>query len=183
MVRIGTLQLENPFLQAALSGYTDYPMRILAKRFGCALTLTGVMLDRISLHPKAIKQSKFHCRPDEHPVAAQIFGDDPQVIAQSAVAFRNLGYDMIDLNFACPVPKVLRRERGGWMMRKPYIIREAFQRTRDAVNCPVTMKLRRAYDDTDAGKEDFWTIIDNASTDGVDAIGSRNTRARPTGRW
>jgi tRNA-dihydrouridine synthase B len=171
MVRIGTLQLENPFLQAALSGYTDYPMRILAKRFGCALTLTGVMLDRISLHPKAIKQSKFHCRPDEHPVAAQIFGDDPQVIAQSAVAFRNLGYDMIDLNFACPVPKVLRRERGGWMMRKPYIIREAFQRTRDAVNCPVTMKLRRAYDDTDAGKEDFWTIIDNASTDGVDAIG------------
>jgi nifR3 family TIM-barrel protein len=171
MLNIGTLQLENPFLQAALSGYTDYPMRILAKRFGCALTLTGVMLDRISLHPKAIKQSKFHCRDNEHPVAAQIFGDDPQVIAQSAVAFRKLGYDMIDLNFACPVPKVLRRERGGWMMRKPYIIREAFQRTRDAVDCPVTMKLRRAYDDTDAGKEDFWTIIDNASTDGVNAIG------------
>ena len=80
MLKIGNIQLDNPFVQAALSGYTDYPMRILAKRFGCALTLTGVMLDRISLHPKAIMQSKFHCRQDEHPVAAQIFGDDPHTV-------------------------------------------------------------------------------------------------------
>jgi tRNA-dihydrouridine synthase B len=172
MLKIGTIELNNPFLQAALSGYTDYPMRILARRFGCPLVLTGVMLDRISLHPKAIKQSKFHCRADEHPIAAQIFGDDPEIIAQSAAAFRKLGYDMIDLNFACPVPKVLRRERGGWLMRKPFIVREAFKRTRDAVDCPVTMKLRIGYDDGDAAKGDFWEIIENASADGVDAIGS-----------
>jgi nifR3 family TIM-barrel protein len=171
MLKIGTIQLENPFLQAALSGYTDWPMRILARRFGCPLTFTGVMLDRISLHPKAIKQSKFQCHDDEHPVAAQIFGDDPEVIAQSAAQFRRLGYDLIDLNFACPVPKVLRRERGGWLMRKPDIVREAFQRTRDAVDCPVMMKLRIGYDDSDAAKEDFWKIIENAATDGVDALG------------
>jgi len=171
MLKIGSIQLENPFLQAALSGYTDYPMRILAKRFGCPLTFTGVMLDRISLHPKAIKQSKFHCRDDEHPIAAQIFGDDPKVIAQSAVAFRQLGYDIIDLNFACPVPKVLRRERGGWLLRKPDLIHEAFQRTRNAVDCPVMMKLRIGYDDSDAAKEDFWQIIENAFADGVDALG------------
>jgi nifR3 family TIM-barrel protein len=171
MLKIGTIELNNPFLQAALSGYSDYPMRILAKRFGCPLVLTGVMLDRISLHPKAIKLSKFHCRQDEHPIAAQIFGDDPETIAKSAVAFRNLGYDMIDLNFACPVPKVLRRERGGWLMRKPFIVREAFRRTRDTVDCPVTMKLRIGYDDGDAAKGDFWEIIENAAADGVDALG------------
>ncbi|MBM4103031.1 MAG: tRNA-dihydrouridine synthase [Planctomycetes bacterium] len=171
MLKIGTIELNNPFLQAALSGYTDYPMRILAKRFGCALVLTGVMLDRISLHPKAIRQSKFHCRADEHPIAAQIFGDNPEVIAQSAVAFRKLSYDMIDLNFACPVPKVLRRERGGWLMRKPGIVREAFRRTRDAVDCPVTIKLRIGYDGSEAAKGDFWEIIENAAADGVDAIG------------
>jgi nifR3 family TIM-barrel protein len=171
MLKIGTIELNNPFLQAALSGYTDYPMRILAKRFGCALVLTGVMLDRISLHPKAIKQSKFHCRADEHPIAAQIFGDDPEIIAQSAAAFRKLDYDIIDLNFACPVPKVLRRERGGWLMRKPGIVREAFRRTRDTVDCPVMMKLRIGYDGSDAAKDDFWKIIENAAADGVDAIG------------
>jgi nifR3 family TIM-barrel protein len=171
MLKIGTIELNNPFLQAAMSGYTDYPMRILARRFGCSLVLTGVMLDRISLHPKAIKQSKFHCRADEHPIAAQIFGDNPEIIAQSAAAFRKLGYDIIDLNFACPVPKVLRRERGGWLMRKPGIVREAFRRTRDAVDCPVMMKLRIGYDGSEAAKGDFWEIIENASADGVDAIG------------
>ena len=171
ILKIGSIQLNNPFLQAALSGYTEYAMRILAKRFGCPLTLTGVMLDRISLHPKAIKQTKFHCFEDEHPVGAQIFGHDPETIAQSAVQFRKMGFDLIDLNFACPVPKVLRRERGGWLMRKPDIIRDAFRRTRDAVDCPVMMKLRSGFDHSDAAKDDFWQIIDNAAADGVDALG------------
>lgn len=171
MLKIGSIQLNNPFLQAALSGYTDYPMRIIARRFGCPLTFTGVMLDRISLHPKAIKQTKFHCLDDEHPVAAQIFGHDPEIIAQSAAQFRRLGYDMIDLNFACPVPKVLRRERGGWLMRKPDIVRQAFLRTRETVDCPVMMKLRIGFDHSEAAREDFWQIVDNAVADGVDALG------------
>lgn len=170
MLTIGTIPIDNPFLQAALSGYSDYPMRHLARRFGCALTLTGVMLDRIALHPKAIKQTKFHCGDDEHPIGAQIFGDQPDVLAQSAAVFQALGYDLIDLNFACPVPKVLRRQRGGWLMGKPSIVREAFRRTRDAVTCPVTIKLRIGLNHSDAALGDFWEIVENAAADGVDAI-------------
>lgn len=169
-MKIGSLELSMPFIQAALAGYTDYPMRHLARRFGCPLTFTGVMLDRIALHPKAMRQLKFLPQDGEHPVVAQILGDDPAVIAQAAAVFERVGYDMVDLNFACPVPKVLRRQRGGFLMQKPDIIRQAVRRTRDAVSCPVVMKIRIGFDHSDASEEDFWTICEIAADEGVELL-------------
>lgn len=167
MLRFGTIELDMPFIQAPLSGYTDHPMRILARRFGCPLVFTGVMLDRISLHPKVSKQKQFQPFPQEHPVVAQIMGNEPDTMAQSAAAFEKAGYDCIDLNFACPVPKVLRRERAGYLMRRPAVVREAFLRTRELVFCPVFMKIRIGFDGSEASREDFWTICENAAKDGV----------------
>lgn len=145
-------------------------MRILAKRFGCPLTFTGVMLDKIALHPKVIRKKEFQPREDEHPVAAQVLGDDPQTMADAAAQFAGIGYDMIDLNFACPAPKVLRRARGGHLMQQPAFIRETFLRTRQKLSCPVSMKIRIGFDDSAAAIDDFWTICQNASDDGVDML-------------
>lgn len=171
MLQFGAIVLDMPFVQAALSGYSDHPMRILARRFGCPLVFTGVMLDRISLHPKASRQKKFYLfSEEEHPSVAQIMGNEPEVMAQSAALFERSGYDAIDLNFACPVPKVLRRERGGHLMRKPFLIREAYLRTRDAVCCPVFLKIRIGYDLSEPSREDFWTICENAARDGVEMV-------------
>lgn len=153
-----------------MAGYTDYPMRILAKRFGCPLTFTGVMLDKIALHPKVIRKKEFRPHEDEHPVAAQVLGDDPQTMADAAAQFQQIGYDLIDLNFACPAPKVLRRARGGHLMQQPAIIREAFLRTRQKCSCPVTMKIRIGFDNSPAAEDDFWTICENAAADGVDML-------------
>jgi nifR3 family TIM-barrel protein len=164
------MELSMPFIQAALAGYTDYPMRHLARRFGCPLTFTGVMLDRIALHPKVMRQQKFLPYPDEHPVVAQVLGDDPEIIAQAAAAFERVGYEMIDLNFACPVPKVLRRLRGGFLMQRPDVIRQAVRRTRDSVSCPVLMKIRIGFDHTEAAEEDFWTICETAAAEGIDML-------------
>ena len=99
MLKFGSIQLDMPFIQAPLSGYTDYPMRILARRHGCPLTFTGVMLDKIALHHKALKKAEFQPQPDEHPVGAQVLGDDPEIMSQAAVKFLDIGYDLIDLNF------------------------------------------------------------------------------------
>lgn len=170
MLTFGSIQLDMPFIQAPLSGYTDHPMRILARRFGCPLTFTGVMLDKIALHHKALKKLKFQPQANEHPVGAQVLGDDPEVIAAAAEKFIEVGYDLIDLNFACPAPKVLRRARGGHLMKQPAFIRETFLRTREKVNTPVFMKIRIGYDSSDASKGDFWTICENAATDGVDML-------------
>ena len=188
MLRFGNIELDMPFVQAALSGYTDHPMRILARRFGCPLVFTGVMLDRISLHPKVSRQKQFQPFSLEHPVGAQIMGSEPEVMAQSAAAFEKAGYDCIDLNFACPVPKVLRRQRAGYLMQRPAVVREAFLRTREAVSCPVFMKIRIGYDNSQAALEDFWTICENAAADGVQMLSihgrtvEQSTKTRPTGR-
>jgi nifR3 family TIM-barrel protein len=129
------------------------------------------MLDRIALHPKASRHKQFYpFSEEEHPVAAQIMGNEPEVMAQSAAKFEQSGYDCIDLNFACPVPKVLRRERGGYLMQKPALIREAYLRVREAVRCPVLMKIRIGYDASEASREDFWTICENAARDGVQML-------------
>lgn len=183
MLRFGDIKLDMPFLQAPLSGYTDHPMRILARRFGCPLVFTGVMLDKISLHPKAIRQQKFQPFDEEHPVGAQIMGSDPETMARSAAAFEQAGYDCIDLNFACPVGKVLRRQRAGYLLRRPAVIRQTWQRTRDLVSCPVFMKIRIGFDSTDASREDFWTICENAAADRVQmlAIHGRTVEQKYTG--
>ncbi len=169
-MQIGTLTLSMPFIQAALAGYTDYPMRRLAHQFGCPLTLTGVMLDRVALHPKAMRQQKFLPYPDEHPVAAQILGDDPAIIAQAAVVFEQTGYDMIDLNFACPVQKVLRRQRGGYLMQKPALVRQAIRLTRERIRCPLGIKIRIGFDHSPASEDDFWSICQAAADEGVDLL-------------
>jgi nifR3 family TIM-barrel protein len=170
MLNLDTLKLDMPFFQAPLSGYSDYAMRILAREYGAPLTFSGVMLDKISLHPKAIKKLLFKVRDDEHPVGAQILGSNPETMAKSAAAFEGIGYDLIDLNFACPAPKVLRRERGGFLLQKPHIVMEIYRRVRQAVKCPVIMKLRAGFDRSEPAREDFWKICEQAAAENIDAL-------------
>ena len=170
MLKFGSIQLDIPFIQAPLSGYTDYPMRILARRHGCPLTFTGVMLDKIALHHKALRKKEFQPHDDEHPVGAQVLGDDPEVMSHAAVKFLEIGYDLIDLNFACPAPKVLRRARGGHLMQQPEIIKETLRLTKERVDTPVFMKIRRGFDDSEQAKSDFWTICETAAEGGVDML-------------
>lgn len=170
MFTIGSLKLDMPLFQAPLSGYSDYAMRILAREYGAPLTFSPVMLDKISLHPKAVKKLLFQVHENEHPVGAQILGSNPKTMAESAAAFEGIGYDLIDLNFACPAPKVIRRGRGGFLLQQPHIAIEIYRRVRQAVKCPVIMKLRAGFDSSEAAKEDFWKICEQAAAENIDAI-------------
>lgn len=170
MLALGNLKLSVPFLQAPLSGYSDYAMRRLALDFGAPLTFSGVMLAKSAAHPKFLRKSHFRPHEDEHPVGAQILGDDPEVMAAAAKALEAAGYDMIDLNFACPAPKVLRGGRGGYLLKEPDTVMQIVRRVRDAVKCPVTMKLRTGYDSSKLSYDHFYRIVSDASDQGVDAL-------------
>jgi nifR3 family TIM-barrel protein len=170
MIRLGNIQLDVPFFQAALSGYSERPMRILARRYGAPLTFTGVLLDKIAMHPKAVRKLRFQPGDDEHPVGAQLLGDNPDTMARAAAAFEKIGFDLIDLNFACPAPKVLRRKRGGYHLKQPHVVIEIVNRVRDAVSCPVLMKIRTGFDSGEESVENFWRICENANAAGIDAI-------------
>ena len=170
MLTLGGLKLDMPFFQAPLSGYSDHAMRILAHEYGAPLTFSPVMLDKISLHPKAVKKPIFQVHDNEHPVGAQILGSNPQTMAKSAAAFECIGYDLIDLNFACPAPKVLKRGRGGFLLQKPHTVMEIYHRVRQTVKCPVIMKLRAGFDHSESAQEDFWKICEYAAAENIDAL-------------
>ncbi len=170
MIRLGNIKLDVPFYQAALSGYSERPMRILARRYGAPLTFTGVLLDKITLHPKAIRKLMLEPGDDEHPVGAQLLGADPATMAKAAGVFERIGFDMIDLNFACPAPKVLRRKRGGYHLKQPQVVIETLKRVRDAVSCPIGMKLRIGFDGGEYSQENFRHICEHAHRQGVDLL-------------
>jgi len=170
MYKIGHLTFDVPVCQAALSGYSDRAMRRLAVEFGAPLTFTGVILAKTILHPQVLRKITFLPAPDEHPVAVQLVGEDVDVMVRAAKAFSALGYDFVDLNFACPVPKMLRRQRGGWLMREADTVIEMFRRVREAIAGPLTLKIRRGFDDSAESIERFWKIVETTAAEGVDGL-------------
>jgi len=170
MLKLGSLNLRVPFIQAPLSGYSDYAMRRLGLDFGVPLTFSGVMLAKSAAHPKLLKNPALRPHDDEHPVGAQILGNDPATMAKAARALEDAGYNIIDLNFACPAPKVVRRQRGGHLLKEPQTVMEIYNRVREAVTCPVTMKLRTGFDSGRESYDNFHQIVAEASQQKVDAL-------------
>jgi nifR3 family TIM-barrel protein len=172
---IGSLQLDSPFVQAALSGYSDWPMRLLARRHGASYTVCEVMLDQFLVTVKEGRHRNrhfLHLSEDERPVGGQLMGAEPEQFAAGAQKLVQAGFDVIDINFGCPVKKVLGRCRGGFHLSQPAVALEIVRRTRDAVpaHIPVTVKMRRGLDDTAQSRDRFYEILDGALEAGVAAI-------------
>jgi nifR3 family TIM-barrel protein len=170
-LRLGSLGLDFPVVLAALAGYSDLPYRTICRGLGAPLATTEVMLDKFLLHEGKLRRHLLRSDEDDHPVGGQIMGSDPDLMAQAAVILRNLGFDVIDLNFACPVKKVVSRKRGGHMMADPEGTLEVIRAVRDAVpDRPLMIKLRKSFAADDAGCEAFWAIARGAFEAGADAI-------------
>ncbi len=184
MLQIGDIKLDEPFFQAPLSGYTDYAMRKLAYDFGCPLTYSGVILAKSAVHPKILNKPCFRPYDDEYPVGGQIMGNEPKVMAQAAKALVEVGYDLIDLNFACPAPKVLRRQRGGALMEKPKLVMDIYRSVRDAIAVPLTVKLRKGYGNDAESLETFWQLAEFFDGENIDAmvIHGRSVKDKFTGK-
>jgi len=169
-LKLGSLTLDVPFFQASLSGYSDYAMRTLARRFGCPFTMADMILDKSATNPRVLRKACFRPGADEHPIGAQIVGKTPATMAAAARALVAAGYDLMDLNFACPVPKVLHRGRGGALLDDPDTIIDIFKAVRNAIACPVLMKLRIGFDHESRSLDYFWEIVTRSIEQGVDAL-------------
>jgi len=188
---VGGVAIASPFFQAALSGYSDLPMRVLARRHGAAYALCEVMLDQflVSLTDRAKTRHFLEIAAEEHPVGGQLMGSEPNQFAAGAVKLADAGFDVIDINFGGPVKKVLGRCRGGFHLSQPKVALEIVARTRDAVppDRPVTLKMRRGMDDSSDSRDHFYEILDGAFALGVAAITvhGRTVRQRYVGpsRW
>jgi nifR3 family TIM-barrel protein len=171
-MRIGHLHLDVPFVQAALSGYSDAAMRRVARLCGAPYTLAEVVLDKLIVEPG--KKTRRHLELDstDHPVGGQLLGSEPDQFGRATHTLVEAGFDVIDINFGCPVPKVLGRCRGGFLLSEPARAIEIVRRVRDAAppHVPVTVKMRRGLDDSAASRDQFFEIFDAAFALGVAAI-------------
>jgi len=170
MLRLGSITLDVPFFQAPLSGYADRAMRVLSRQYGAPMTFSGLILDKVACHQPLFENPSFRVRDDEHPIGAQLLGTDPQTMAHAAQTLCHVGYDLIDLNFACPAPKVLRRGRGGHLLNEPDVAIAIHQSVRHAVSCPVLIKLRIGFGHSQQSRDRFWQICEQLVADGVDAL-------------
>lgn len=188
-LRIGGLELASPAVQAALSGYSDLPMRRVARRWGAALTINEVVLDQHVIHSGKLQREILRVPDDDHPVGGQLLGSEPRDFALAARLMAEAGYDLIDLNFGCPVKKVLGRCRGGFLLSEPSTALEIVARVREALPepTPLTLKMRRGMDDSAESEEQFWQILEGAWERGVAAVcvHGRTVRQRYVGpsRW
>ena len=138
------LAIDFPVVQAPLSGYSDWPMRVIARRLGAAYTVCEVMLDQFILNVTKGRKAKRFLRvtDEEHPCGAQLMGAVPEEFPPAALKLVEAGFDVIDLNFACPVKKVLGRCRGGFLLSDPDTALAIVGRVRDALppTVPLTVK-------------------------------------------
>lgn len=173
-LRIGRFELDFPVVQAALSGYSDWAMRVLARRLGAPYTLCEVMLDRFvtEVHKGRKARRYMQVSDEEHPVGAQLMGANPAEFGPAARQLVEAGFDVVDINFGCPVRKVLGRQRGGYLLGQPETALEIVERVREAIppEVPVTVKMRRGLDNTPESRDKFFEIFDGAYARGVAAI-------------
>ena len=171
---IGGIDIGFPAVQAALSGYSDGPMRIVARRLGAPYTLAEVMIDRFVLDLKNRRRTQHHLQvtDEEHPVGGQLMGSNPADFGPAAQKLVAAGFDIIDINFGCPVKSAVGGCRGGYHLGQPDLALEIVDRVRDAVPSPipVTLKMRRGIDDSDESRERFFRILDGAFERGVAAV-------------
>lgn len=151
---------EKPFFQAGLAGYSDTAMRLVARRHGAPYCVTEAMLDHFLIHGgKGLDAARLEA--EDHPIAGQLMGSHPAEIARGAEILLELGYDVIDINLACPVKKIRRKSRGGHLLAVPdeaiAILEEVRRTVGDRV--PLSVKLRRAYDDEPGFEEAFHRIL------------------------
>ena len=169
--RIGDVEIDFPVILAPLAGYSDLPFRQVCRNLGAPFCATEMILDKCLLVKPHKPQLLSRTDEEDRPLAGQIIGNEPATMAAAAELLDRRGFDVIDLNFACPVRKALRRRRGGDLMGHPEL---AVDITRAVVAAagkrPVTLKLRRAFYESDTEHEAFWRIAEGAFDAGAAGI-------------
>jgi tRNA-dihydrouridine synthase B len=174
-LKIGTVEINVPIVQAALSGYSDWPMRVVARRLGAPYTIAEVMIDHFVTDLHASRERTKHflkVTEEERPVAAQLMGSDPADFVPAAQRLAAAGFDVIDINFGCPVKTAMGGCRGGYHLSQPGVALQIVASVRENLpkEIPLTLKMRRGIDDSENSQQQFFGILDGAFDIGVAAI-------------
>ncbi len=167
MIRLGNITLKNNVIMAPMAGITDTAYRVLLEEMGVALTSTEMVSAKGIFYNNRNNHLILQTAENEHPIAVQLFGSDPMIMARMAERIAP-GFDVIDVNMGCPVPKIVNNDEGSALMKKPDL---AFQildmMVRVLSPMPVTVKFRKGFDDKHVNAVEFAKMAEQA---GVAAI-------------
>jgi tRNA-dihydrouridine synthase len=156
---IGPVRIAPATVLAPMAGVTDTVFRrLIRNQGGCGLIMTeftsshGVVATRKRAGRKPTRTFRYlYFEPEEHPISAQLFGSDPQVMADAAKACQDFGFDIVDINFGCPVKKVVKCNGGSGLLRDLPLVEEILRKVRAAISIPFTMKFRAGWNDRGIG--------------------------------
>jgi tRNA-dihydrouridine synthase B len=161
-------RLKWKILQSPMAGCTDLAFRRIARRFGCQIAFTEMVKDRPVVEGNRKTLEMLRTADWDHPLGMQVVGREPALMAEAARRLEGLGADVIDVNFGCPVPKVVDAGCGAALLKDPDQVGRILDAMVSAVRVPVTIKMRTGFDEGDDDR--FLQVARRASESGAGAI-------------
>ena len=161
-LKIGTVELENPYILAPMAGVTDLPFRLLCKEQGAGLLCMEMVSAKAIQYNNKNTKALLEIHPEELPVSLQLFGSDPDVISEIAKRIEELPFSILDINMGCPVPKIVKNGEGSALMKDPKLVYEIVRKTARAIQKPLPVKIRTRFDDTGINAVEIAKIIEDA---------------------
>lgn len=175
-LKIGNVELENNIVLAPMAGVTDLPFRLLCKEQGCGLLCMEMVSAKAIQYNNKNTKALLEIDKRERPVSLQLFGSDPEILSRIAAQIEELPFDILDINMGCPVPKVVNNGEGSALMKNPSLVREIVTRVSKAVHKPVTVKIRKGFDDEHVNAVEIAKIAEDSGAAAVAVHG--RTRAQ-----
>lgn len=147
-LRIGNVELENNLILGPMAGVTDLPFRLLCKEQGVGLVCMEMVSAKGILYNNKNTEILLQIDEKEMPASLQLFGADPKIISEMAKRIEDRPFDILDINMGCPVPKVVNNGEGSALMKTPLLAGQIIEATAKAIKKPVTVKIRKGFDDS-----------------------------------
>lgn len=166
-LQIGNVTLQNNLILAPMAGVTDLPFRILCKEQGAGLICMEMVSAKGILYKNKNTKELLTIDEREHPVSLQLFGSDPEIMGEIAKQIEELPFDILDLNMGCPVPKVVNNGDGSALMKNPLLAGRIIEKTAKAIRKPVTVKIRKGFDDAHVNAAELAHIAEESGAAAV----------------
>lgn len=161
-LKIGNVTLPNRYILGPMAGVTDLPFRVLCKEQGAGLLCMEMVSAKAILYNNKNTESLLEIHPDEQPVSLQFFGSDPKIMSEMAKRVEERPFDIMDINMGCPVPKVVKNGEGSALMKNPKLAHEIISAMVKAIRKPVTVKIRKGFDDNCINAVEMAKIAEDA---------------------
>lgn len=166
-LKIGNVTLENNLVLAPMAGVTDLPFRVLCKEQGAGLICMEMVSAKGIYYNNKNTEILLTTTEEERPVSLQLFGSDPQIMSEMAKKIEERPFDILDINMGCPVPKVVNNGEGSALMKNPKLVYEIVSEIVKAIQKPVTVKIRKGFDEEHVNAVEIARIAEEAGASAV----------------